>query len=604
MKTLLILDRPESISKIKQTRKSLIITLNPDIQRKLQKMGLKYKTDKDYLNKKAYEKIGREAILLVREWGNLKVNGKPLREFLTYKDLPFWDLIESNFAVRLFESSKKLHNIKLMKKIIQTEKPDKIVVEDKTIPGRSAICVAKRFGIEVEKINPGTVENLKYYCDTQLQNYFFRYANKLKELERLFFTEKIKKWFRGNKKKILIIPMIETHTSIITPVIRKLKKNGNYELLTLGTGSLRERMKKSLGRAGIKSIPIEAFITKNVKKRTDDVIKFLKERWKILKSSKGFKSSLKCMEIPIWDLVREDFEFYFSTRARIIEVVKYTETMREILDKERPDIIVSLDELSELGKPMALLARKRKIPLLIIQHGLFGKGSFIFGPSLATKKCVWGPYVKKLLLKRWFTKEQLVVTGCPKFDALKEKRKDKEIYRELGLEKGKPIITFLSQPVKEVENAAIAVLKTMKMFPDKQLVVKLHPREFSEKFYKQTAKRIGVKIKITRDSDLYDTVRISDGVIGLWSTACLEVLILNKPLITVNLTNIPYTFPYVERGGAIGVYKEENMKKAILSFEKQKEELERRRKGFIYEYAYKMDGKATERIIELINLLL
>jgi UDP-N-acetylglucosamine:LPS N-acetylglucosamine transferase len=447
MKTLIILDRPECVSRIKrQLRKNLIITSSPEVQRKLKEMGLKYKTYGDYLDKKDYENICREAILLVREWGNLRVNKKNLKEFLTYEDLPFWDLIESNFAIRLFESSKKLHNVKLMKKIIQTEKPDKIVTGDKTIPGRAAICVAKTFGIEVEKIVTGIVENLKYYCDTQLQNYFFRYANRLKELERLFFTEKIRKWFKGNKKKILIIPSIGTHTSVVAPVIRELEKNGNYELLTLRIGSLRERMKKSLGRAGIENVPVEAFVTKKVKKRANDIIKFLKGRWKILKTSEKFKNSLKYLGIPVWDLVKEDFEFYFSTRARVIEIVKYVETIREILDKERPDIIVSLDELSELGKPMALLARKRKIPLLIIQHGLFGKGSFIFGPSLATKKCVWGPYTKKLLLKRWFTKEQLVVTGCPKFDALTRKKfmSKERLCKELGLDPEKEIVLFAS----------------------------------------------------------------------------------------------------------------------------------------------------------------
>lgn len=610
MKTLIILNDEKNLKNTyKYPKGSIVISENEDLRSEVKKLGFEFKKIDDYLGKKAYENIGREAILLVREWGKLKVNEKTLKEFLTYKDLPFWDMIESNFAINLFESSKKLNNVKLMKEIIKTENPDKIVTGDKTIPERAAICVAKSFRVEVEKIDSSPLENFKFYYDIKLRNYLLRYIKILKEIERTLLTKRVKKWFKGNKKKILIIPNIETHTSIVAPVIRELEKNTNYELLTLRFGSIRERMKKSLGRAGIKNIPVEAFATKEVEERANDAIKFLKGRWKILETSEKFKRPMKYMGIPIWDLVKEDFELYFSTMVKIVEIVKHAETIREILEKERPDLILSLDELSEMGKPMALLARKRKIPLLIIQHGLFGKGSFIYGPSMATKKCVWGPYIKKMLLERWFTKEQIVITGCPKFDALAKKKfmSKERLCKELSLDPGKDIILFASQPAKEIKRIANMILKTMKQFPDKQLIIKLHPREYNEPLYRKLAKKIGINIIITKNFDLYRLLANCKLLVTTFSTVGLEALILGKSVITINLTSEPDPMSFTQRKAALGIHKESDLLPTLKKvFEDRKflKKLKKYRDKFVYDYAYKKDGKATERIVKLIENIL
>ena len=154
MKNLVILDERRNISNLPLGDETLVLALNQDIQKRLKERNINFKKTEDYLSKEDYKNIGGEALMLVRKWGKIKINNETLRKFLTYKDLPFWDLIEANFAARIFEGSEKMQNIKLMKKVMQTEKPDKIFAKDLLLLGRTAVCVAKALGIELEKTKP------------------------------------------------------------------------------------------------------------------------------------------------------------------------------------------------------------------------------------------------------------------------------------------------------------------------------------------------------------------------------------------------------------------------------------------------------------------
>ena len=93
-------------------------------------------------------------------------------------------------------------------------------------------------------------------------------------------------------------------------------------------------------------------------------------------------------------------------------------------------------------------------------------------------------------------------------------------------------------------------------------------------------------------------------MITISSTTGLEALIMKKPLITVNFSGKPDAMPYAESGAAIGVYKPEDVRPAIKSVLENKdvrEKLAKKAKLFIYEQCYKMDGKASERIVDLIK---
>lgn len=85
------------------------------------------------------------------------------------------------------------------------------------------------------------------------------------------------------------------------------------------------------------------------------------------------------------------------------------------------------------------------------------------------------------------------------------------------------------------------------------------------------------------------------------STTGMEAVALNKPVIVVNLTGRPDPVEYVKERVALGVYKEEDLKPAVEQLLRDDSELAKNRKKYVEKYLYKIDGKATERIINLIK---
>jgi UDP-N-acetylglucosamine 2-epimerase len=83
----------------------------------------------------------------------------------------------------------------------------------------------------------------------------------------------------------------------------------------------------------------------------------------------------------------------------------------------------------------------------------------------------------------------------------------------------------------------------------------------------------------------------------------LEAIVLKKPVVVVNLFKRPVLIPYVERGVAIGAYNADDIEGALkkaLHDNDLKKKMDSARQSFINDFVSKIDGKAGERIMELI----
>jgi hypothetical protein len=61
--------------------------------------------------------------------------------------------------------------------------------------------------------------------------------------------------------------------------------------------------------------------------------------------------------------------------------------------------------------------------------------------------------------------------------------------------------------------------------------------------------------------------------------------------------------PYAEKGVALGIYRKDDVAPTIqnaLQNEEVRERLGKAQEKFVYEYAYVQDGKASERVADLI----
>jgi len=594
----------ENIAKL-HSADTKVVAYDFNSEKSLQRLGVDFKRASDFVPPEWHKNAGRYATSALREWGNIKIGGKCVKDCLTVENMPFWDVIESSLSTHFFESSRKLFDVDVLKAIVEKYAPETIVVTKGSRMEDVAKCVASTYKTNIESI--GRVLN---HMDFKLaiRDYFFRYANIIKERQRRL-SQRSYHIPSSRKKKIVVFLTIETEFSIIFPVIEKLRDS--YDLVIVRTGSIRERMKKMLERAKIESIPIECFLDSKTSGKISEMTKLLGRQWETVEKSPEFRSGAKYMGIDIWSLLKEDFDYYFSTRKRINEIIRNTEAFRSMIGAVKPDLVLGLDDISDIGKPISIILRNEKIPYVVLQHGLYGDWTQIYGPSAATINCVWGPYIKKMLSKNWYEPHSMVVTGCPKFDILaKTDYNVNSIISELGLDKNKKTILFISSVIKYIDSFAPLFLDSIKnIVKNEQIIIKLHPREYRENFYKNLGKKMGLDIKVLKNFDLYKLIKVSDVVVTLGSTVGAEALIMKKPVLVVNFIEqmLPYLDSYRKTDAFCaktpdelkGLLREILYQKAKKSNKNSKET-----EKFVYEHVYKIDGHSADRVVNVVKNLI
>ena len=149
-----------------------------------------------------------------------------------------------------------------------------------------------------------------------------------------------------------------------------------------------------------------------------------------------------------------------------------------------------------------------------------------------------------------------------------------------------------------------AVFETKQNIKNATLIIKQHPRE-GEKYTKMIEEYLNKNkidtVIMPKSSDTYEQLFVCDVMITKNSTTAMEAIVLDKPVVVLNLGGEPDAVDYVEQGVALGVYKEEDLKPAIEKLLKDDTDLAKNRKGYIEKYLYKIDGEATERVVNLIE---
>ena len=221
--------------------------------------------------------------------------------------------------------------------------------------------------------------------------------------------------------------------------------------------------------------------------------------------------------------------------------------------------------------------------------------------------CVQGEYEKRILLKQGYPKEKVVVTGQPRYDLLYYADRiydKKQIFKQLNLDVNKELIVWTTQThglsLEENKKNIDAIYSTVKSLKNVQLVIKLHPGEDQRAALYKKDKSVNTIIK-GKGMDTYALLYAGDLMVTRHSTTAMEAVALNKPVIVLNLSGEPDPVEYVEEGVALGVYKEEDLKIAIKRLLKDDSELAKNRAKYIERYLYKIDGKASERVVNVIG---
>ncbi|MFC2020400.1 CDP-glycerol glycerophosphotransferase family protein [Chloroflexota bacterium] len=613
----------------------------------LDKQNLSYKTPLDYLNEEDYARLEKESVDFVKLLGSREFDGDMnLVKLLEYEGTSLWWVNEGAFW-RLITRD-LLDYLGSLIRIIDEENPSRIIiVNDDNLLAKATIATGLTKGIPVQTVSPGLAMSFK------IKLWPLWRGIKLKTIPGLrLFRDVLRKiiahlWANvpqsgQNKNKILLsVTMGRAQEAVdlkngkkykeslyFGPIITELRQDNTNEILFMysfpSPFSINVPGEVRWNRVTIR--PWEYYLTRGKLRTISEQRKRLKSAWKRLENNPSFKELFLYQDISLWDTLKGELKLRFY--SYFPDLIKDIEISKRIIESEKISTVAIADESSFRSKSLLVAAYPEKIPTLVVQTGLMYMNNIFLEhgcaagelegiptkyPLLPSKFGVYGDGSREILREaRYPFYDSITVTGQPRYDILaraSETFDGDEFRRKLNIAPDKKLVLIASQPTTTFGNLEVFlrnILQSLKNDPQIQLVIKPKPHasDSQEKWHRGLAEEMGVEaIVLPRNSDTNEALYACDVLITFFSTVALEAMILDKPVVTVNLTDQPDPVPYAQSGGALGVYKAENIAPAVkkaLNDPETRERLKQGREKYLYQQFYKMDGQATKRVVDLI----
>jgi glycosyltransferase involved in cell wall biosynthesis len=401
---------------------------------------------------------------------------------------------------------------------------------------------------------------------------------------------------------VLILLGSGIYAASVLPVCERLRNSSKILILPLD-----HKVDRFLARQGWSSIIPSDYISsarRSVVRREQRRLRRIGQR---LLRQPGLLASFRTAQVDLGPVAFPLIQTLL--KIRIPMALPALEGLQAIIQRERPQIVLSVPDRQWRAKAAIELGRRANIASLTIQAAVIS-GHARYDAIFADRAAVMGDLSRRLWKGQGVPGNKLVVTGAPRFD-------DKyqwdpgaadRIRAALDIPSDKPIITFATQPLAMavVEQNVNHVVRAAERFLDHQLVFKVHPREDVARYQSLLAKLDACNVVIAQQVDLNALLQASDLVITGFSTVALEAMIFQRPVLIINLTGEPDPVDYVSSGAALGAYAPQDIVKQmerLLTDAEVNAALSENRRRYVMDQLYKVDGQAARRVVELMQRL-
>jgi hypothetical protein len=239
-------------------------------------------------------------------------------------------------------------------------------------------------------------------------------------------------------------------------------------------------------------------------------------------------------------------EFVNMCRKRFLDASKEFELAEKLLKKYQFSAVLIWTETGLLEQIIISLAKKLKIPTILLQHGLYSDS-----PELITKNkfhgiipktsdmiLVWGPKFKEYLIKNGLDKNKIFEIGSTFFDPVFNNMIESATLQDYILLAADPYAFMypheLTAEFMETYESMIKKVYEIASKQNKRLVIKTHPQKNTDE--EEIAKQIDPTIMVIKSGDIRPLIKSSSLVIVTdVSTVILEAQAMKKPVISVFL---------------------------------------------------------------------
>jgi hypothetical protein len=296
-------------------------------------------------------------------------------------------------------------------------------------------------------------------------------------------------------------------------------------------------------------------------------------------------------------------------RASVVQMIGssviYASIFKRFFEHWAPDCVVSTSDFWPFEHQLCCQAKLRNVPSLVIQHGTI---DYIWWPFVADLCCLWGDAHVDQLRSLGAPANRLTVAGMPATD--KFFRRNKTAPNRQVSNRVRPVCLILSMTngssaEPDVFNSYRQfIIEAINLVPFVTWKVKLHPVE-TDSFYRELGDSLYGQLTFHPGSvSLEQAVNDADVVTTIYSTAGLETMVMDRPLIVAPANARVQELAWWPMAGG-GTYAasalefEDQLTKLISDQSYRRRRLEQQRAFLVKSFANQ--GHASERIVDLLG---
>ena len=339
--------------------------------------------------------------------------------------------------------------------------------------------------------------------------------------------------------------------------------------------------------------------------------------WFVLSKDESFRDRFKFQEVNYWQLIKQLVKYNVLV-SMPRHFLNYIMAQRSFRDHPKGMLIIGSDQ-PPYNRALVFAARQAGVKSMVIQHGMQGG----INGHRAIDSDFYAGWGQRTI--DWFKEhgekgaaEKVLIAGAPRYDryARADGKDRNEILKKLGLPEGKKLVLVLTEWVNDfsvsatgmldIRMAEVAINAAEKIGEQCHVIIKPHPSGDLEQLRRLLAMKKCRNVSLV-EGHLEELLFAVHLCVSAYSTCVLEAMFFETPSIVFDPSGSVEYVPYVSMGAALGAKNQEEMALAmeILLFNPlQRRGIIANQKRFIEYTAYKIDGKSTERVSELVERLL
>jgi hypothetical protein len=272
--------------------------------------------------------------------------------------------------------------------------------------------------------------------------------------------------------------------------------------------------------------------------------------------------------------------------ARLADAILAMETGRQVLRALRPRCVYIVDAYDLWGRALVVAARDAGVRSVEVQHGIIQQshdGYLHLAGEVSPDHSQRSPFSpipdvivvhgeaarESLIVNGHFPEESIRITGSPQIEAIRQAKEGRaEARRHLGLDRDALVALYFGAPLHVVSadrDHLRAFLECCRTVPGLTPLLRPHPGEYSPDRYRAAALAAGIAAPVLTQANPFELIVAADIVICHNSTTALDAMVLERPVIHLNMTGAPDLFPFVEEAGALPARSERELCQALAS---------------------------------------